>query len=136
MDSANYYPGGDELGNAGLFQVPIIANVRFQFPSDGPWRGYVGGGVGASWDVLQLSIGSPSFNFGSYTSYHWNFAYQVTAGFTYTISSGFDLDIGYNMLAAPNPSFQNSGLFGSILDPGSFKASYNHSLNIGLAWRF
>ena len=131
-DNLNIYPGNPELGSTGYFQVPILANVRFQFPSEGPWKGYVGGGFGAGWNVLQLSLNG----FDPYTSYHWNLNYEITAGFSYTISPGFDLDIGYRMLAAPNPSFQNSGFIGELLDPGTFKTSYNHSLNIGLAWRF
>jgi opacity protein-like surface antigen len=128
----NIYPGDDVLGSSGFFQVPVLVNVRFQFPSEGPWKGYVGGGLGAGWNVLQLSLEGQD----PYTSYHWNLNYEVTAGFTYTISPGFDLDIGYRMLAAPNPSFQNSGVVGGLIDPGSFKASYNHSLDISLAWRF
>ena len=132
VDNINFYPGDPDLGSTGYFQVPILANVRFQFPLEGSWKGYVGGGFGAGWNVLQLSIGGTD----PYTSYHWNLNYEITAGFTYTISPGFDLDIGYRMLAAPNPSFQNSGEVGREIDPGTFKASYNHSLNIGLAWRF
>lgn len=131
IGDVNTYPRDDVTGNSGLFQVPILANVRFQFPSEGPWKGYLGGGVGAGWDVWQISA-----NGLSYTSYHWNFMYQLTAGFTYTISPGFDLDIGYKMLSAPNPSFQNSGTLGGAIDPGQFKASYNHTVEVGLAWRF
>ena len=117
----DYYPGDSRLGNTGFYQVPVLANVRFQFPSDSPWRGYVGAGVGAGWNVLQASEGN------TYTSYSWNFMYQINTGFTYTIMSGLDLDIGLKMLAAPNPNFQDSG---------QFKPSYNYSAQIGLAWRF
>lgn len=131
-DDSNFYPGDSVLGSAGLFQIPILANVRFQFPSDGPWKGYFGGGIGANWNVLQMSIAG----LDPYTSYHWNFAYQVTAGFTYTISPGLDLDVGYKLLASMNPSFQNSGDIGAVIDPGQFKNSYNHSVEVGLAWRF
>jgi len=131
-DDSNIYPGSDILGSAGLFQVPVLANIRFQFPSEGPWKGYVGGGIGANWNVLQLSIAGVD----PYTSYHWNFAYQVTAGFTYSISPGFDLDIGYKLLTSVNPSFQNSGEVGGAIDPGQFKNSYNHTVEVGLAWRF
>jgi len=112
-------------GNTGFYQVPVLANVRFQFPSDSPWRGYVGAGVGAGWNVLQASEDIVRPN--TYTSYSWNFMYQINTGFTYTIMSGFDLDVGLKMLAAPNPNFQDSG---------QFKPSYNYSAQIGLAWRF
>jgi len=121
----DYYPGDSRLGNTGFYQVPVLANVRFQFPSDSPWRGYVGAGVGAGWNVLQASEDIVRPN--TYTSYSWNFMYQINTGFTYTIMSGFDLDVGLKMLAAPNPNFQDSG---------QFKPSYNYSAQIGLAWRF
>ena len=134
-DNVNLYPGSEILGNAGFFQVPVLANVRFQFPSEGPWKGYVGGGIGANWNVLQMSA-LGVLGLDPYTSYHWNFAYQITAGFTYTISPGFDLDIGYKLLTSVNPSFQNSGDFGQAIDLGTFKNSYNHTVEVGLAWRF
>jgi len=117
------YNGGSTIGNGGFYQVPILANVGFHFPSEGPVRGYVGGGTGAAWNVLQISTagGAP------YTSYQWNFVWQVTAGFTYTVMKGLDLDIGYKLLSTPSPNFQNQN---------AFKSSYNHAAEVGLVWRF
>lgn len=117
------YPGDSRLGNAGFYQVPILANVRFQFPTEGPYRGYAGGGIGAAWDVLQASDKPES----TYTSYRWNFVYQLTAGFSYTVMPGLDLDLAYKMISTPNPNFQ---------DLGHVQASYNHTVEIGLNWRF
>jgi len=119
----NLYPGDSLLGNTGFYQVPVLANVRFQFPSDGPWRGYFGGGIGATWSVLQAS----ALGIDPYTSYSWNLAYQIATGFTYTIDRGFDLDVGLKMLSTPNPSFQDSG---------QTKPIYNYTAQVGLAWRF
>jgi opacity protein-like surface antigen len=115
--------GGSALGNGGYYQVPVMANIRFQFPGEGPCRGYVGGATGASWNVLQASANGDS----AYTSYQWNYVWGATAGFTYNIAPGLDLDLAYKLLSAPNPNFQNAG---------QFKASYNHAAEIGLAWRF
>jgi len=123
FEDFNLYPGDSSLGNAGFYQVPVLANARFQFPSEGPWRGYVGGGVGAAWSVLQAAAGGDD----SYTSYSWNLAYQIETGFTYTITQGFDLDVGLKMLSTPNPSFQDSG---------QTKPAYNYAAQVGLAWRF
>lgn len=121
-DNINYGPNGPSLGNGGLYQIPMMANVRFQFPSDTPYRGYVGGSFGGSWDVLQSSN-----LFGTYTSYSWNYCYGLTTGFTYTITQGLDLDFSYKLLATLNPNFADSG---------SYKNIYNHAAEIGLAWRF
>ena len=118
-----FYSGDQNLGNGGLFQVPILYSVSFRFPSDGPWQGYFGGGGGANWNVLQASSGGGQ----PYTSYHWNWAWQVTTGFTYCVSEGLDLDIAYKLLSMPNPNFA---------DLGQFKSSFNHSAQIGLTWRF
>jgi len=114
---------GSTLGNGGFYQVPVLANVTFTYPSEGPIRGYLGGGIGGAWDILQASI-DPR---GAYTSYHWNFVWEVTAGFTYNVMPGLDLDIAYKLLSTPNPNFDGQG---------HYQASFNHTAEIGLAYRF
>jgi len=123
LNARTSYSGGPNLGNGGLFQIPILYSATFRFPSDGPWQGYLGGGGGANWNVLQASSGGGQ----PYTSYHWNWAWQATTGFTYCVSEGLDLDIAYKLLSMPNPNFA---------DLGQFKSSFNHSAQIGLTWRF
>jgi opacity protein-like surface antigen len=61
------------------------------------------------------------------TSYQWNFVWEVTAGFTYNVAPGLDLDIAYKLLSTPNPNFQGEG---------NYQASFNHTAEIGLAYRF
>lgn len=115
--------GGSSLGNGGYYQIPVLVNAVFSYPSDGPARGYLGAATGSTWNILQYSAsgGSP------YTSYQWNYAWQVTAGFTYAVAPGLDLDIAYKLLSNPSPNFQGEG---------PYKASYSHTAEIGLAWRF
>jgi hypothetical protein len=43
------------------------------------------------------------------------------------VVSGLDLDIAYKLLSTPNPNFQ---------DEGQYQASFNHTAEIGLAYRF
>ena len=117
------YYNGSTLGNGGFYQVPVLANVTFTYPSEGPLRGYLGGGIGGAWDILQGSLNP----IDTYTSYHWNFVWEATAGFTYNVMPGLDLDIAYKLLSTPNPNFQASG---------QFKSSFNHTAEIGLAYRF
>ena len=118
-----FYNGANNLGNGGFYQVPVLANVTFTYPTEGPIRGYMGGGIGGAWDILQAS----SDPRGAYTSYHWNFVWEVTAGFTYNVMPGLDLDIAYKLLSTPNPNFQGEG---------HYQASFNHTAEIGLAYRF
>jgi len=120
----NVFYNGSTLGNGGFYQVPVLANVTFTYPTDGPIRGYLGGGTGAAWDILQVFTAG---NDQSYTSYHWNFVWEVTAGFTCNVMPGLDLDIAYKLLSTPNPNFQGEG---------HYQASFNHTAEIGLAYRF
>ena len=123
-----YYNGDSRLGNGGLYQVPVLTNITFTYPTEGPVRGYLGGGIGAAWNVLQASSEDPDTNETfAYTSYHWNFVWEATAGFTYNVMPGLDLDIAYKLLSTPNPNFQGSG---------QYKSSFNHTAEIGLAYRF
>jgi opacity protein-like surface antigen len=122
-DGTMIYNEADNLGNGGFYQVPVLANVTFTYPSEGPIRGYMGGGIGGAWDILQASS-APE---GAYTSYQWNFVWEVTAGFTYNVMPGLDLDIAYKLLSTPNPNFQGEG---------HYQASFNHTAEIGLAYRF
>lgn len=124
LDNEVLYNGSTSMGNGGLYQIPILANVTFTIPTDGPIRGYVGGGTGAAWNILQTSVGGGS---NEYTSYQWNFVWEATAGLTYNVAPGLDLDIAYKLLSAPNPNFN---------DEGQYKASFNHTAEIGLAYRF
>ena len=117
------YNGSSNLGNGALYQVPVIANVTFTYPTEGPIRGYLGGGIGGAWDILQGSVNPLE----AYTSYQWNFVWEVTAGFTYNVMPGLDLDIAYKHLSTPNPNFQGGG---------NYQASFNHTAEIGLAYRF
>jgi len=112
-------------GTGSLYQIPVLFNATYHYLSQGPFRGYVGAGVGANWMVYQS--GTALTEVGTYTSYQWNFAWQFTTGFTYTIQPGFDLDIGYKCLSMPSPNFA---------DFGTSHAMFNHAAEIGLAWRF
>ena len=122
------YNGANDFGNGGFYQVPVLANLTFTYPTEGPVRGYIGGGIGAAWNVLQASSEDPDTNDTfAYTSYRWNFVWEVTAGFTYNVMPGLDLDFAYKLLSTPNPNFQGEG---------HYQASFNHTAEIGLAYRF
>ena len=130
FDDLNFYSGDSDFGNGALYQVPILANVRFQFPSDGPFRGYCGGGVGGVWDYSTLSLLGENF-----TSYQWNYAFQLTTGFVYTIAPGLDLDTSFKALCTPNPLSQ-ANTFGSVFGSEQVNAAYSYAVEVGLVWRF
>jgi len=124
IDQYNFYTGSSEFGNGDLYQVPILLNTRFQFPSDGPLRGFVGGGIGGNWNYLNLGIGGED----SQTSFQWNYAFELSAGLCYTITPGLDLNASFKTLCTPNPLLEGQN--------GQMKSSYNYAAEVGVAWRF
>ena len=117
------YSGGATFGNGSFYQVPILANVRFQFPTDGPFRGFCGGGVGGVWDFLTISaLGENG------TSYQWNYTFQLATGFIYNVAPGLDLETSFKALCTPNPLGEGAD--------SQTKAAYSYTAEVGLAYRF
>jgi len=122
-DGDTVYSGSPEFGNGSFYQVPILANVRFQFPTDGPFRGFCGGGVGGVWDFLTISaLGENG------TSYQWNYTFQLATGFTYNVAPGLDLETSFKALCTPNPLGEGAD--------SQTKAAYSYTAEVGLAYRF
>jgi len=129
------YSGSPTLGSGALYQVPILANVRFQFPSEGPFRGFCGGGVGGVWDYSTLSVATTENGPQNLTNYQWNYAFQLVAGFSYNVAPGLDLETSFKTLCTPNPVGQaNTG--GSLSGNGQVNAAYSYAAEVGLVWRF
>jgi opacity protein-like surface antigen len=122
-DDLTIYSGDSNFGNGAFYQVPILANVRFQFPTDGPFRGFCGGGVGGVWDFLTISAAGENG-----TSYQWNYTFQLATGFTYNVAPGLDLETSFKALCTPNPLGEGAD--------SQTKASYNYTAEVGLAYRF
>ena len=116
--------GGESFGNGAFYQIPALANIRFQIPNTGKLRGYCTGGVGVVWDYLTASaLGD------TYSQHQWNYAFQLGAGFQYNLLPGLDLDTSFKTFITPNPLVFSDGT-------SQVKASYNYTLEIGLAYRF
>ena len=128
------YSGSPALGSGALYQVPILANVRFQFPSEGPFRGFCGGGVGGVWDYSTISADT-SAGPKNFTNYQWNYAFQLVAGFSYNVAAGLDLETSFKTLCTPNPIGQNN-TDGSVFGDGQVNAAYSYAAEVGLVWRF
>ena len=128
------YSGSPALGSGALYQVPILANVRFQFPSEGPFRGFCGGGVGGVWDYSTISADT-STGPENFTNYQWNYAFQLVAGFSYNVAAGLDLETSFKTLCTPNPVGQNN-TDGSVFGDGQVNAAYSYAAEVGLVWRF
>jgi opacity protein-like surface antigen len=128
------YSGSPTLGSGALYQVPILANVRFQFPSEGPFRGFFGGGVGGVWDYSTLSADTADGP-QNFTNYQWNYAFQLVAGFSYNVAPGLDLETSFKTLCTPNPVGQDN-TEGSLFGTEQVNAAYSYAAEVGLVWRF
>jgi hypothetical protein len=127
-DGDTVYRGNPDLGNGDLYQVPILLNTRFQFPSEGPVKGFFGAGIGGNWQFASVATQNRSGEPYNATSFQWNYAFELSTGLTYTISPGFDLSASFKTLCTPNPLGEGQN--------GQMKASYNYAALVGLAWRF
>ena len=140
IDNDTFYSGSRTMGSGALYQVPILANVRFQFPSEGPFRGFCGGGVGGVWDYSTLSVdatqpGTRNTVSQNFTNYQWNYAFQLVAGFSYNVAAGLDLETSFKTLCTPNPVGQNN-TDGSLFGSEQVNAAYSYAAEVGLVWRF
>ncbi|MDA1341063.1 MAG: hypothetical protein O2804_07025 [Verrucomicrobia bacterium] len=127
-DNDTIYSGSSNFGNGAFYQVPILANVRFQFPSDGPFRGFCGAGVGGTWDFITISTRHGDNSTYSNTSYQWNYAFQLATGFVYNVIPGLDLETSFKALCTPNPLREGAS--------SQTKAAYSYTAEVGLAYRF
>lgn len=127
-DNDTTYSGSRNFGNGSFYQVPILANVRFQFPSDGPFRGFCGAGVGGTWDFITISTRHDDNSTYSNTSYQWNYAFQLATGFVYNVIPGLDLETSFKALCTPNPLREGAS--------SQTKAAYSYTAEVGLAYRF
>ena len=127
-DDFAVYSGDSKFGNGAFYQVPILANVRFQFPSDGPFRGFCGGGVGGVWDFITVSNLDEDGASSNSTSYQWNYTFQLATGFTYNVAPGLNLETSFKALCTPNPLGEGAD--------AQTKAAYSYTAEVGLAWRF
>jgi opacity protein-like surface antigen len=123
IDNDTFYSGSRTMGSGALYQVPILANARFQFPTDGPFRGFCGGGVGGVWDFTTVSTAA-----GNLTSYQWNYTFQLATGFTYNVAPGLNLETSFKALCTPNPLGEGAD--------AQTKAAYSYTVEVGLAYRF
>ena len=128
IDNDTTYSGSRNFGNGSFYQVPILANVRFQFPSDGPFRGFCGAGVGGTWDFITISTRHDDNSTYSNTSYQWNYAFQLATGFVYNVIPGLDLETSFKALCTPNPLREGAS--------SQTKAAYSYTAEVGLAYRF
>ena len=123
--------GGGSLHNSAdgeLVQVPVQINGILRWPGDVKFRPFIGGGVGAIWQQLDVNNYYQGFNDiqGNYCRSAFQFGWNAQAGLTYTVEPGVDFYGAFKMLSAFMPVIGNY----------QFENSYNFAIEVGIQSRF
>jgi len=125
------FTNGDSYHNSAdgeLVQVPIQLSGILRWPGDVKFRPFIGGGVGAVWQQLDVN----NFYFttsdvqGNYCRSAFQFGWNAQAGLTYTVEPGVDFYGAFKMLSAFMPVIGNY----------QFENSYNFAIEVGIQSRF
>ena len=111
-----------------LVQVPIQLNGILRWPGQVKFRPFIGGGVGAVWqqlDVNTITLG-PVNVAGNYCRSAFQFGWNAQAGLTYTVDPGLDFYGAFKVLSAFMPVIGNY----------QFSNTYNFAVEVGIQSRF
>jgi len=130
---------GANYVDASLYQVPLLANLVFQYPMElrnraklVPLLGGGVGGTGVTLDMEYVSIGS-RYSWGS--AYDFVFAYQGFAGLRYEFNKNMALAVYYHYFVADAPTWEPDyveNTYGNM----RMDALHTHSFSLRFDWRF
>jgi len=117
------------------YQVPLVVNLIFRIPTDSPWIPYFGGGLGASFNYLNLTNykyapAGLNENISSTDGSCWSLAYQAIGGFDYEISENVSLGLKYIFMGTGNQNF------GGDLEGLKLKSSISQSALLNCTVQF
>jgi opacity protein-like surface antigen len=111
-----------------LVQVPVQINGILRWPGQIKLRPFVGGGIGAVWQQLDVNnyyLANTDIQ-GNYCRSAFQFGWNAQVGLTYTVEPGLDFYGAFKMLSAFMPVIGNY----------QFENSYNFAVEIGVQSRF
>jgi len=127
-------PGGLPAGSYNmsadgeLVQVPVQINGILRWPGQMKLRPFVGGGIGAIWqqlDVNNFYLANTDIQ-GNYCRSAFQFGWNAQAGLTYTVEPGLDFYGAFKVLSAFMPVIGNY----------QFSNTYNFAVEVGIQSRF
>jgi opacity protein-like surface antigen len=111
-----------------LVQVPVQINGILRWPGQVKFRPFIGGGVGAIWQQLDVNnyyLANTDIQ-GNYCRSAFQFGWNAQLGATYTVEPGVDFYGAFKMLSAFMPVIGNY----------QFENSYNFAIEVGIQSRF
>jgi len=129
-------PGEVSIRNCTYANVPLLFNVRFQYPNRSHWAPYIGGGLGVSAAIVDLETLTPSGTLDTFvrsggTDATAVFAYQAFAGLRYRLTDHMGLSLEYRYFVAQRPSWE--GNYGASI---TFDTTQTHALSVAFDWSF
>jgi len=122
--------------DASFSNVPLLFNVRFQCPHADRLVPYCGGGVGASFPVIdaeKIEIGGTSMHGSDSDAV---FAYQALAGLRYKLNSRMGLSLEYHYFHADGAEWKAEFSEGTSSDRLRFGATETHAVSIAFDFHF
>lgn len=115
--------GSEASGDVSVFAA--MGNLYYDLPTAGPWRPFVGGGIGVAEINVDASVLGVEFVDDSDTVV----AYQVGAGIAYELSPLWSFTLAYRYFATTDPNFDSA--------IGSFESEYDsHNVIGGIRFTF
>jgi opacity protein-like surface antigen len=125
-----------DVRNCIYANIPLLFNVRFQYPNKSRWKPYIGGGLGISAAIIDIETLRrqeilDTFVRGAGTDATAVFAYQAFGGLRYCLSKCTGLSLEYRYFVAENPTWE--GDFRSSI---RFDTTQTHALSVAFDWSF
>ena len=124
--------GVDEGGFINNYLLMANAYYDLKLSALGPFKPYVGFGLGVARVNIMQDIFRESVNHNVHVNTpRTSFAYQARAGIAYEVTRSWDLTAGYRYVHIDSGQYQRFGI-----DVGNVGALNNHSLELGVAFKF
>jgi opacity protein-like surface antigen len=122
--------------DAWFSNVPLLINVRFQYPRDSFIRPYIGAGAGLSFsglDADHIDIGTTHMD-----GYEDDvvFAYQFFAGLRFRINERMGIGVEYHYFGTTEPEFDADVGPGFTSDVIRFGKIETHAVTVAFDYRF
>jgi len=128
--------GATRVHNATFANIPLLFNVKLQYPNHSGFTPYAGAGVGFSetiFDVDQVTIGGVSLTGSDADAV---FAYQAFAGVRYRLNDQMGLAVEYRYFVAESPTWHADVTFNTASDSMRFGRSQTHAISLAFDFRF
>jgi opacity protein-like surface antigen len=122
--------------DAWFSNVPLLFNVRFQYPRDSFIRPYIGAGIGMSFTALDTD----PIDYGNTIMWGYEddvvFAYQFFAGLRFRINERMGIGVEYHYFGTTEPEFDADVGPGFTSDVIRFGKIETHAVTIAFDYRF